>query len=187
VRHLLIRGDRNLGYVNSDLIFLAGIPIVVLVWEARPFGDYPAVTVSLDPIHLHQMNGRGAEHYLYECSIEDPRGAPLESGVEFDERRNVEQLSDPIPDDLRQAFLVSIRLYSDWKFGGAEPLLSFRKLRQISINGVCELVLSYRNEPLPASLHDVLRDLIGETHPNCPSSDDLRPISVRYHRTGVSG
>ena len=124
------------------------------------------MTVSLDPIHLHQTNGPEVEHYLYECSIEDPRGAPLEFDVEFNERRKVEQLSDPIPDDLRQAFLEAIRLYSDWKFGGAEPLLNFRKLRQISLSGVCELVLSYRNEPLPANLRNALRDLIGETHPN---------------------
>jgi hypothetical protein len=162
VRHLLISGDRNLGYVNSDLIFLAGIPILVLVWEERPFGDYPAVTVNLDPSCLHQVNSPVAE-YLYECSIEDPRGAPLESGVASNGQQAVEQLSDPIPSDLREVFLETIRLYDDWKFGGPEPLLSFRKLRQISISGVCELVLSYRNEPLPANLHHMLRNLIGET------------------------
>lgn len=43
---------------NSDLIFLARIPIVVLVWEQRPHGDYPAVTVTLDPKYLHKINWR---------------------------------------------------------------------------------------------------------------------------------
>jgi|ERR1700730_1164375 hypothetical protein len=57
---------------NSDLIFLAGIPIVVLVWEQRPHGDYPAVTVTLDPKYLHKTNWPDAE-YLYDVWIEDPR------------------------------------------------------------------------------------------------------------------
>ncbi len=57
-------------------------------------------------------------------------------------------------------FFEAICLYSDWKFGGSEPLVSFRKLRQMSISGVCELVLGYRNEPLTAQLHNMLRNLI---------------------------
>ena len=80
VRHRLMSGGKNLGYVNSDLIFLAGIPIVVLVWEERPFGDYPAVTVSLDARYLHQLNWPEAQ-YLYEHSIEDPQGAPSKSNT----------------------------------------------------------------------------------------------------------
>src|SRR5271170_3176572 len=143
IRHRLMSGGNNLGYVNSDLIFLAGIPIVVLVWEARPFGDYPAVTVSLDARYLHQINWPEAQ-YLYEHSIEDPQGAPFKANTESDGQL-AEQLSEPIPNDVRQAFLEAIRLYKDWRFGGSEPLVSFRKLRQISISGVCELVLSYRN------------------------------------------
>ena len=82
-----------------------------------------------------------------------------------------EQLSDPIPNDVRQAFLEAIRLYKDWKFGGSEPLVSFRKLRQISISGLCELVLSYRNEPLPENIHKVLRSVIGGARPNLLDKD----------------
>ena len=41
VRHRWISDGEDLGYVNSDLIFLAGTPIVVLVWEKRSFGDAP--------------------------------------------------------------------------------------------------------------------------------------------------
>jgi hypothetical protein len=71
VRHSMARGGRVAGYVNSDLIFLAGIPFVVLAWEQRPHGDYPAVTVRLDPIYLHKIDWPEAE-YLYEIRIEDP-------------------------------------------------------------------------------------------------------------------
>ena len=163
VRHRVMSGDNNLGYVNSDLIFLAGIPCL-LVWEARPFGDYPAVTVSLDGRYLHQLNWPQAQ-YLYERSIEDPQGAPSKSNTES-AGQGVEELSEPMPNDVRQAFLEAIRLYKDWRFGGSEPLVGFRKLRQISISGVCELVLSYRNEPLPENIHKVLRNVIGVARAN---------------------
>lgn len=163
VRHPLMSGGGNVGYVNSDLISLAGIPIVVLAWEDRSFGDYPAVTVSLDPRYLHQINWPEAQ-YLYELSIEDPRGAvPFGSNVGSKRLQMVEQSSEPIPNDVHEAFLKAIRLYNDWKFGGPLRLVNFRKLGQISIIGVCELVLSYRNEPLPADLHDVLWNLSDET------------------------
>ena len=161
VRHRLMSGHKNLGYVNSDLIFLAGKPIVVLVWDEGPFGDYPAVTVALDERYLHQINWPEAR-YLYEHAIEDPQGASSRSNTESD-RRMTEQLSDPIPNDVRQAFLEVIRLFKNWTFGGSEPLVSFRKLRRISISGVCELVLSYRNEPLPENLDSLLRNLIDGT------------------------
>jgi hypothetical protein len=59
-------------YVNSDLIFLARVPTVVLVWEQGPHGDCPAVTVTLDPAYLHKINWPEAE-YLYELSVEDRR------------------------------------------------------------------------------------------------------------------
>ncbi len=78
VRHRLSRGGENWGYVNSDLIFLSGVPTIVLVWEGSRFFDYPAVTVSLDARFLHQINWPEAE-YLYEHAIEDPRGVPLAS------------------------------------------------------------------------------------------------------------
>ncbi len=166
VRYPLMSGGGNVGYVNSGLIFLAGIPIIVLAWEERPFGDYPAVTVSLDPRYLHRINWPEAE-YLYELSIEDPRSAaPFGSNVGSKRPQMVEQSSEPMPNDVQDAFLAAIRLYNDWKFGGSLRLVSFRKLRQISISGVCELVLSYRNEPLPANVHNVLWNIIDETRTN---------------------
>ena len=80
VRHLLMSAGKNFGFVNSDLISLVGIPTIVFVWEERPFGHHPAVTVSLDARYLHQINWPEAE-YLYEHAIEDPRGAPLVSNI----------------------------------------------------------------------------------------------------------
>lgn len=74
VRHSMTCDGKLLGYFNSDLIFLAGTPIVVLAWEKRPHGDYPAVTVTLDPTYLHKINWPQAE-YFYERSIEDPTRA----------------------------------------------------------------------------------------------------------------
>ena len=174
VRHRWISDGEDLGYVNSDLIFLAGTPIVVLVWEKRSFGDYPAVTVSLDPKYLHEIDWSEA-NYLYEASIEDPRGVRLEPNIGVNQLQMVGQLSEPMPNDVQEAFLEAIRLFNDWKFGGSEPLVGFRKLRQISISGVCELVLGYRNEPLPANLHDVLRNLIDETSTNLKAELDEDP------------
>ena len=72
----------------------------------------------------------------------------------------VEQPSEPMPEDVREAFRGAIRLYADWKFGGLERALSFRGLQQVSLSGVCDLVLSYRNEPLPGEVHDELWNLM---------------------------
>ena len=72
LRHPMRRGGTDLGYVNSDLVFLAGVPIVVFAWEQRSFGEFPAATVTLDPIYLHKIRWPEAE-YLYELPIEDPR------------------------------------------------------------------------------------------------------------------
>jgi hypothetical protein len=71
-----------------------------------------------------------------------------------------EQPTEPMPDDVREAFRDAIRLYVDWKFDRPERSVSFRRLQQVSLNGVCDLVLSYRNEPLPLNVHDELWNLI---------------------------
>jgi hypothetical protein len=150
--------------LNSDLIFLAGAPIVVLAWEQRPFGNYPAVTVHLDPMYLHKANLPDAE-YLYELPIEDPRsGAAFGLGSERPQMMG--QSSEPMPDDVRQAFRDAINLYADWKFGRPRRPVSFRRLQKISLGGVCDLVLSYRNEPLPADVQYELLNLIDEIRIN---------------------
>ena len=71
-----------------------------------------------------------------------------------------EQSSESMPEDVQVAFREAIRLYADWKFDGAERALSFRGLQQVSLSGVCDLVLSYRNEPLPVKVHDELWNLM---------------------------
>jgi hypothetical protein len=151
---------------NSDLIFLAGAPIVVLAWEQRSFGNYPAVTVHLDPMHLHKANLPDAE-YLYKLPIEDPRGgATFGSNIGSESLQMMEQSSEPMPEDARQAFRDAIHLYADWKFGRPQRPVSFRRLQKISLSGVYDLVLSYRNEPLPADVHHELLNLIDEIRIN---------------------
>ena len=143
---------------NSDLIFRAGAPIVVLVWEKRSFGDHPAVTVSLDPKFLSKTNWPDVE-YLYELSIEDPQSGRANIGSE---KPQITEQSEPIPDDVRQAFHNAVQVYADWKFGGAERPINFRRLQKISVSGVCELILSYRNEPISADVNSDLLNLIDE-------------------------
>jgi hypothetical protein len=151
---------------NSDLIFLAGAPIVVLLWEQRPFGNYPAVTVTLDSKYLHKTDLPDAE-YLYEFPIEDPRsGAAFGSNIGSERLQMTEQSSELMPDDVRQAFLDAIPLYADWKYGRPQHPVSFRRLQKISLSGVCDLVLSYRNEPLPADVHHELLNLVDDIRIN---------------------
>jgi hypothetical protein len=151
---------------NSDLIFLAGAPIVVLLWEQRPFGNYPAVTVTLDSKYLHKTDLPDAE-YLYELPIEDPRsGAAFGSNIGSERLQMTEQSSELMPDDVQQAFLDAIHLYADWKYGRPQHPVSFRRLQKISLSGVCDLVLSYRNEPLPADVHHELLNLVDDIRIN---------------------
>ena len=151
---------------NCDLIFLAGTPTVVLEWEQRSFGDYPAVTVTLDPMYLHKTDWLDAE-YLYELSIEDPRNSTaVESNIASERFQMMEQFSEPMPDDVRQAFRDAIRLCADTKFGSHERSISFRRLQKISISGVCDLVLGYTNEPLPADVYRELLNLIDKKGTN---------------------
>ena len=112
VRHPTMH-DGKVCHVNSDLIFLAGIPTVVFVWEQRPHGDCPAVTVTLDPAYLHKINWPEAE-YLYELSVEDPRG---EFGSDTGSKtpQMTDQSPEPIPNDVRP--------------------VSFKRIRQLSLVG----------------------------------------------------
>ncbi len=66
------RGQPSYGVCISDLIFPNGEPMIVIEWDVRPDGDYPAVTVSLDPRKLHHLPGQDPD-YLYEDPIVDPR------------------------------------------------------------------------------------------------------------------
>ena len=43
---VVIGRNKKYAHYNADLIFVAGIPTVVIEWEERPEGDRPAVMVS---------------------------------------------------------------------------------------------------------------------------------------------
>jgi hypothetical protein len=49
------RAGKHLGHFNSDLIFVSGIPMVVIEWKSSPQGDPPAIRVPLDPAYLHEI------------------------------------------------------------------------------------------------------------------------------------
>jgi hypothetical protein len=78
----------------------------------------------------------------------------------------VEHRSIPMPEDVREAFCDAVHLFVEWKSGGPKQSVSFRRLRRVSLTGVCDLVLRYRNEPLPLKVHDHLWNLIDDTHMN---------------------
>ena len=138
VRHPTMGDGKVQCHVNSDLIFLGGVPVVVLVWEQLPDGDYPAVTVTLDPAYLHKINWPEAQ-YLYELSIEDPRGA-LGSDMEPQKPQMTEQSSGPIPDGVPAE---AIRLNDDCKLGDHEPSVSLTRKQPLALGSVSELALSH--------------------------------------------
>jgi hypothetical protein len=74
----------------------------------------------------------------------------------------VEQLSETMPVDVRQAFDDAVRLYSHWRSGTSNvpaPTLRFRALT-VSLSGICDLIAAYKNGPLPLAIHDDLWMLI---------------------------
>jgi hypothetical protein len=75
----------------------------------------------------------------------------------------VEQSPDPLPDDVRQCFCDAVRLFYRWRSDTPAPALRFRTLA-VSLSGVCDLVLAYRNEPLPLNVHHELLGLIDNPH-----------------------
>jgi hypothetical protein len=56
----------------SDLIFLDGVPTVVLEWGGAPSSQYPMVTQTLDPQRLKEFSTPKTD-FLYDGPIEDPR------------------------------------------------------------------------------------------------------------------
>ena len=75
----------------------------------------------------------------------------------------VEQPSQTMPEEVRQAFCDAVRLFDRWRFDGPAPTLPFRTLA-VSLSGVCDLVLAYKNEPLPSNVHDELLGLLDNLH-----------------------
>jgi hypothetical protein len=78
VRHIFIRAGKNAGNFVSDLIFVRGVPTIVLEWLVGPDDvTLPLVTISLDSRYLHKLNPPLANYleaeYLYENEVVDPR------------------------------------------------------------------------------------------------------------------
>ncbi len=75
------------------------------------------------------------------------------------------QQRETIPDDVRQSFRDAVRLFYRWRPGERIPTIRFRTMI-VSLSGVCDLVLAYRNEPLPLDVHHELLALIDRPHLN---------------------
>jgi hypothetical protein len=75
-----------------------------------------------------------------------------------------DQPSETMPDDVRQSFCDAVRLFDRWRFDTPAPALPFRGLATVSLSGVCDLVLAYRNEPLPLDVHNELLGLLDNLH-----------------------
>jgi hypothetical protein len=71
-----------------------------------------------------------------------------------------EPLPDPIPPDLRSAFLNALLRYHDWSAREGEPEVRIDR-RSIPISAVCGLVMKYRG-PMPEAVLSLLRKM---THP----------------------
>ena len=63
-----------------------------------------------------------------------------------------QQPSETMPLDVRQSFCDAVRLFDRWRSDAPEPTLLFRSM-VVSLIGVCDLVLAYRDEPLPLNVH----------------------------------
>jgi hypothetical protein len=76
-----------------------------------------------------------------------------------------EQSPEAVPEDVRQVFWDAIHLYAGWTPApdAPAPTLRFRNLI-VSLSSVCDLVLGYKNEPLPLNVHDELWRLIDDGH-----------------------
>jgi hypothetical protein len=74
-----------------------------------------------------------------------------------------DQPSETMPDDLRQAFGDAVRLFDRWRFDTPAPTLLVRTL-DVSLSGVCDLVLAYKNESLPPDVHRELLALLDNLH-----------------------
>jgi hypothetical protein len=74
----------------------------------------------------------------------------------------VEQLTETMPEDVREAFVDAVRLFNHWRAEPDDvpaPTICFRTLK-VSLSGICDLVAAYKNEPMPLPVHDDLWGLI---------------------------
>ena len=74
----------------------------------------------------------------------------------------VVQLTETMPEDVREAFADSVRLFNYWRAEPDDvpaPTIVFRSLK-VSLSGICDLVAAYKNEPMPLPVHDELWRLL---------------------------
>jgi len=55
-----------------DMIYIDGIPHLVLEWEEDAANEYPSRTVPLDPIHLQLAPGSENFDFVYGPSVDMP-------------------------------------------------------------------------------------------------------------------
>jgi hypothetical protein len=67
-----------------------------------------------------------------------------------------EELPDPIPRELHDAFWGAIGLYRDWGRGQPEPEVSLNQ-KPVTISLVCDLVMQFE-DPMPDELWRLLAD-----------------------------
>ena len=72
VRAIIKRKGGPYAHFNCDLVWIQGIPTVVIEWASEPEGDVPLVTIPLDAQKLRKLGWKEAE-YLYDEAIQDPR------------------------------------------------------------------------------------------------------------------
>jgi len=77
VYHQLKTGS-GVEFTTSDLVWIDGVPTVVLKWKSFNSGSgVPEVVIPLDPACLHPLTGWPDATYMYEWALEDPRAGQL--------------------------------------------------------------------------------------------------------------
>lgn len=75
LRHLLRTGGRVM-HCESDLVWIEGLPVVVLEWlDFDTNFAVPHVTITLDPKYLFDLPGWGEVTHGYQMELFDPRDA----------------------------------------------------------------------------------------------------------------
>jgi hypothetical protein len=96
-------------------------------------------------------------------SLEQAEQWAVSIQFEDDTTDGSDKAPETMPEDVRQAFGDAVRIFDRWEFDTPPPTLRVRKLN-ISLSGVCDLVLAYKNEPLPLSVQHELLALIDDLH-----------------------
>ena len=95
----------------------------------------------------------------------------------FDSRRDMaDDLPEPIPQELRDAFWAAIGAYGNWRYGRPEPKVSLRQ-EQTAISWICELATKH-DDPMPADLLSLL--ISAAPHSEEPPRDQSFASGARF-------